>query len=57
MTTVEELARLVNEMRTAQKEYFRTRSGSALENSKRLERKVDEAVGEVLRPERQGSMF
>jgi hypothetical protein len=57
VTTVEELARLVNEMRTAQKEYFRTRSGSALENSKRLERKVDEAVGEVLRPERQGSMF
>lgn len=37
---------LVAEMRHAQKEYFRTRSSSALEQSKRLERQVDEALRE-----------
>jgi hypothetical protein len=43
-----ELANLVAEMRHAQKEYFRTRSDSALEESKRLERQVDEACREIL---------
>lgn len=44
-----DLAELVAEMRTAQKEYFRTRSSSALERSKDLERKVDAACTELLR--------
>lgn len=47
--TATELARLVAEMRTCQREYFRTRSGSALESSGAAERRVDRAVEEVLR--------
>ena len=35
------LCRLVSDMRHAQKEYFRTRSASALEKSKSLEARVD----------------
>jgi spermidine synthase len=46
--TLIELAELVQQMRNAQKEYFRTRSGSALDNAKRLEKRVDEALGTVL---------
>ena len=46
--TITELANLVAEMRHAQTNYFRTRSESALEESKRLERKVDEACREIL---------
>jgi len=46
--TVAELANLVAEMRHAQTNYFRTRSNSALEESKRLERKVDEACQAIL---------
>ncbi len=41
---VEELASLVKEMRDAQRTYFRTRSGDALAEAKRLEKAVDEAV-------------
>ena len=48
MITREELARLALEMRRAQKEYFRTRSTGALEESKRLERQLDHAVDEIL---------
>jgi len=46
--TAETLASLVAEMRHAQKEYFRTRSTSALEESKRLEAKVDRCVDRIL---------
>jgi 6-pyruvoyl-tetrahydropterin synthase len=35
---------LVKEMRTAQKEYFRTRDKGLLNKSKRLEKEVDEAI-------------
>jgi hypothetical protein len=42
--TLEEFTKLVADMRHAQKEYFRTRSTAALEQSKRLERRVDEAL-------------
>jgi hypothetical protein len=35
---------LVAEMRTAQRDYFRTRSTEALSRSKELERKVDNAI-------------
>ena len=46
--TAAELARLVVEMRRAQRQYFRTRTPDALEASKRLEKAVDEAVRDVL---------
>jgi hypothetical protein len=46
--TATELANLVAEMRTAQKEYFRTRSSGALDKSKSLEKQVDAAVKECL---------
>ena len=46
--TAIELATTVDEMRHAQKEYFRTRSNSALEDSKRLEKKVDKDCQAIL---------
>ena len=55
--TLRELAELVLAMRNAQKEYFRTRTGDALEASKRLERIVDNAVREALLRERQAELF
>lgn len=39
---------LVRQMRDAQREYFRTRDKGILESSKRLERKVDEKVRNLL---------
>lgn len=45
---VRQLAELVNKMRNAQREYFRTRSASSLEESKRLEKEVDRAISEAL---------
>jgi hypothetical protein len=43
--TVEALAQLVDEMRAAQRAYFQERTRSALREAKRLEQKVDAAVG------------
>lgn len=37
----------VAEMRSAQKEYFRTRSQQALSESKRLEREIDVEIARV----------
>ncbi len=42
--TYREFLQLVTEMRTAQKEYFKTRTQTALTNSKRLEKLVDNAI-------------
>lgn len=42
--TLDQFARLVADMREAQREYFRTRSSTALDRSKRLERQVDQAI-------------
>ena len=39
----------VERMRASQREYFRTRSGAALRDSKRLERAVDEEIERVHR--------
>lgn len=51
-------ARLVSEMRTAQKEYFRTRSRSALDACKQLEKQVDAALKEQDIPmNAQGKLF
>lgn len=44
--TTGEFADLVQEMRDAQKTYFRTRSNDALEKSKYLETKVDRLLEE-----------
>ncbi len=52
----EELAKLIADMRSAQKEYFRTRSDSALASAKALERRVDEAVKGIL-DSKQGMLF
>jgi hypothetical protein len=48
---LKQFAELVAIMRHAQKEYFRTRSGDALGESKRLERKVDLALAEISTPQ------
>lgn len=44
-----EFFRLVERMRLAQREYFRTRSGAALRDSKRLEQAVDEEIARTNR--------
>lgn len=46
-----DLAQLVELMRDAQKEYFKTRSQNALQNAKNWERQVDRAVEKMLHPE------
>ena len=43
-----QLAELVNEMRQAQREFFRTRSSAAMDRAKSLERRVDTLVREIL---------
>lgn len=48
MTTVTDLAKLVQVTRNAQKDYSATRTRSALELSKNLERKLDRVVLQVL---------
>ena len=44
MTELNEFEKLVREMRTAQRAYFRSREATALETSKRLEREVDHYI-------------
>jgi hypothetical protein len=53
-----ELAKLVKDMREAQKEYFnpKTRTQTALVNSKNLESRVDKAVYEILNRETQTTL-
>lgn len=48
--TVEELARLVQSMRDAQRQYFRKRQSDALAESIRLEQELDAAVRAILQP-------
>jgi hypothetical protein len=60
MEAIKEYAALVERMRTAQQEYFRTRAILALNVSKKLERDVDEATEPILGPDRiknQTSLF
>ena len=42
---------LVADMRNAQKDFFRTRSGGALQRSKQLEKQVDEHIKKVQKEE------
>ena len=51
---------LVKEMRTQQKEYFKTRSSDVLRKSKALEKRVDdeiERVEKVMNEKKQGCLF
>jgi CHASE1-domain containing sensor protein len=50
--TVQDLARLVADLRKAQKYYFRSQSDSALKEAMRLERRVDETLKFLLSPQR-----
>ncbi len=45
--TAKEFFDLVSDMRSKQKEYFRTRSSSVLSESKALERRVDDEIKRV----------
>lgn len=45
-TELTDFERLVKDMRTAQKAYFRSRASSALEAAKRLEKEVDRHIAE-----------
>lgn len=45
--TPKEFFNKVCRMRKAQKEYFRTRSGRALADSKRLEKEIDDEIERV----------
>ena len=47
-----DLAQLVELMRDAQEEYFKTRSQNALQNAKDLEKRVDQTVEKMLHPEK-----
>lgn len=47
-TALIELAQLVSNMRTAQREFFRTRSIGWLETSRGLERQVDRELAKIL---------
>lgn len=47
----ENIISLVIEMRTAQREYFASRSQGALHNSKQLEKRVDNALKNYRNPE------
>lgn len=48
--TVRELAELVRAMREAQRTYFKTRTPESLKASMTLERELDAATAEILRP-------
>ncbi len=45
--TLDELAALVSRMRAKQKEYFKKRTPTILQESKDLERRVDDALDEI----------
>lgn len=49
--TYEAFIKLVDSMRTAQKEYFKSRSAASLSKSKRLEREVDFEINKHKNPD------
>lgn len=53
---MEDFIELVRQMRNAQKEYFKTRDKSILQQSKELERKVDAYIVNVI-SNQQRSLF
>ncbi len=44
----EQLAEKVKQMRDAQKDYFKNRTRSALELSKKLEKELDQVISDIL---------
>lgn len=55
--TLIDLAKLVADMRQFQKQYFRTRTPSALDESKRMEKAVDKACADILCENPQMELF
>ena len=58
--TAKEFFDLVSDMRSKQKEYFRTRSSSVLSESKALERLVDaeiRRVNEIMNDNKENKLF
>lgn len=53
MSTLTEFRDLVEKMRHAQKEYFRTKSQAVLSQSKSLEKQVDKMLAELADSQRQ----
>ncbi len=45
---IQELARLVHDMRNAQQTFFRDRSRQAIDRAKQLEKQVDRAIADIL---------
>lgn len=55
--TPQQFIDLVCKMRTAQKQYFRTRLHDDMEQAKQLERQVDQALRDFSNPKDQLSLF
>ena len=55
--TPQQFIDLVCRMRSAQKQYFRTRSYGDLDESKKLEREVDQALRNFSNPNNQPNLF
>ena len=49
--------KLVAEMRHAQKEFFRTKSGAALDQAKIIEKRVDKALSDGEQDQKQKKLF
>ncbi|MFO0806049.1 MAG: hypothetical protein U0791_23335 [Gemmataceae bacterium] len=54
---MDDFQKLVKQMRTKQREYFRTRTSEVLRECKDLERRVDEAVAKALVKEASRNLF
>lgn len=54
---IQEFIALVAEMRSLQKQYFKTCDRSTLEKSKSVERQVDAAIAELSQTTKQTSLF
>ena len=50
MAEIKEFARLVAELLDAQRNYFRHKDNRMLDHAKRLEKRVDNAVKQILAP-------
>lgn len=55
--TTKDFIDIVCRMRSAQKQYFRTRTYNDLEESKKLEREVDQALRDFSNPNNQLNLF
>ncbi len=53
----DEFVELVSKLRSAQKNFFKTRQANYLADAKQLEKKVDKAIMEFKNPDTQSKMF